>query len=584
MNFKKVLFYYWKFLRKHIVAQVFVLLGFGIGVMGTTVLIPLIYKEIIDTVTQGGGDTYERLSQLLLFLAATIVGYNIFFRVGEYSLIKSQSKIIKELYDFSFNELQKHSYVFFSNSFVGGLVAKTKRFVHSFETIHDQVVFQLWMSGVALLSSLIVLWRESVVLGVAFFVWLLFYSLVVKIMVKWQVPKSLASAKADTKTTSRYADIVTNILTVKMFGSGKKEEESFKEVTTNEEEKRTAAWMQQNFWNSMIQSLTIGVFNIVIIWFVINLWKNGVVPTGTIVLVQVYVLTSFNIVWGMSRSIIRTSTAVADAAEMIKIFNKEPDVKDPEEPQQLIVKEGRIDFKKVSFEYKDGEDVFNELDLSIKPGEKVALVGYSGAGKTTVVKLLLRFLDIDSGVIEIDGQDISKVAQDDLRKNIAYVPQEPSLFHRSIKENIGYGKDDATFENIIAAAKKAEAHDFIEKLKKGYDSLVGERGVKLSGGERQRVAIARAILKDAQIVILDEATSSLDSLAEEKIQKALADLMKDKTTIVIAHRLSTVKKMDRIIVFDDGNIVESGTHDELLEKGRVYYNLWQSQIGGFSVN
>jgi ATP-binding cassette, subfamily B, bacterial len=198
--------------------------------------------------------------------------------------------------------------------------------------------------------------------------------------------------------------------------------------------------------------------------------------------------------------------------------------------------------------------------------------------------LLLRFLDIDSGVIEIDGQDISKVAQDDLRKNIAYVPQEPSLFHRSIKENIGYGKDDATFENIIAAAKKAEAHDFIDKLKKGYDSLVGERGVKLSGGERQRVAIARAILKDAQIVILDEATSSLDSLAEEKIQKALADLMKDKTTIVIAHRLSTVKKMDRIIVFDDGNIVESGTHDELLEKGRVYYNLWQSQIGGFSVN
>ncbi len=584
MNFKRILLYYWKFLRKHLVAQIFVLLGFGIGVLGTTVLIPLVYKEIIDTVIQGMPDAYGRLQELLIILALGILGYNIFFRIGEYALIKSQSKIIKELYDFSFHTLQKHSYVFFSNSFVGGLVAKTKRFVRSFETLHDQLIFQIWMSGVALLSSLVVLWRESSLLGAAFFIWLFLYSFLVKLMVKWQIPKSLASAKADTKTTSQYADIVTNILTVKMFGSGNREEDNFKKTTSSEEEKRTAAWMQQNFWNSMMQSITIGVFNIVIIWFVINLWREGVVQTGTIVLVQVYVLTSFNIVWGISRSIIRVSSAITDSAEMIKIFEKEPEVKDIENPKELKVKEGRVDFKKVSFIYKDGEDVFNELNLSIKPGEKVAFVGYSGAGKTTVVKLLLRFLDIDHGVIEIDGQDISQVRQDDLRESIAYVPQDPSLFHRTVRENIGYGKEGVTFKEIVEAAKKAEAHEFIVNLKDGYDSLVGERGIKLSGGERQRIAIARAILKDAPIVILDEATSSLDSLVEEKIQKALTDLIENKTTIIIAHRLSTIKRMDRIVVFDNGEVIESGSHEDLLQKKGVYYRLWQSQVGGFVIN
>jgi len=581
MNFKSIFKYYWKFLRKYLYSQVFLLLGYGIAAVGTTVVIPLIYKGIIDAVSERPEDVYERLGMLIFLLGITIVIYNIFFRMADYLLIKSQSKIIKELYDYSLEKLQKHSYTFFSNSFVGGIVAKTKRFVFAFELLHDQFIFHVWMSGISLLSSFIVLWYQSWILGVVFLAWMVLYSVLVRFMVKWQIPKSLASAEADTKTLSRYADMITNNLTIKMFGSELRELKNYKKATDEHEKKRTTAWMQLSFWNNMLNGLVIGFFNIVIIWFAVRLWTQGVVSAGTIALVQVYILTSFNIVWSISRSIIKASSALTDADEMIKIFNKEIDVKDPEKPKKLNIKKGEIEFKDVSFAYDEPNKVFEKLNIIIKPGEKVALVGSSGSGKTTIVKLLLRFIDIQEGIIMIDGQNITEVLQDDLRKQIAYVPQDPSLFHRSIKENIGYAKPEASFSKIIDVAKHAYIHDFIKSLPHGYDSLVGERGIKLSGGERQRVAIARAMLKNSPIVILDEATSSLDSIVEESIQKALWKLMKGKTTIVIAHRLSTIKRMDRIIVFDQGRIIEEGTHSSLLRKNKTYAKLWKSQVGGF---
>ncbi len=582
MNFKSILKHYWKFLKKYIPSQVAVLTGFGIGALITTVIIPIIYKNIIDTVSIHPPDAHEQLNLLVIFLILSIIAHNIFFRMGDYFLINSQSKILKELHDYSLEKLQNHSYSFFSNSFVGGLVAKTKRFIHAFETLHDQFIFQFWMSGIALTASLWVLWYQSWKLGFAFLIWLILYSFLVRLMVNWQIPKSLANAEADTMTTSRYADIITNILTMKMFGTGKRELVNFKKTTGHQEEKRTAAWMQQSFWNGIIQSATIGLFNIVIIWIAIDLWKEGIIPAGTIVLVQLYVLTSFNIVWSISKNVIRISSALTDADEMTKILDREPSVKDLPNPDKISISKGRIEFKDVTFTYGESNNpVFDKLDLVIEPGEKIALVGHSGAGKTTIVKLLLRFTDIQKGVITIDGQDISKVSQEELRKEIAYVPQDPSLFHRSLKENIAYAKPEASFSEIISIARDAQAHDFIDRLPKKYDSLVGERGIKLSGGERQRIAIARAMLKNSPIVILDEATSSLDSLAEEKIQKALDRLIKGKTTIAIAHRLSTIRKMDRIIVFDNGKIAETGSHRSLLQKKGIYSKLWKSQVGGF---
>ncbi len=576
MNIKSILKHYWKFLKKRLLSQVVLLFSFGFAAIGTTVVVPLIYKEIINTVSNGSPEVYEELSMLIIFLAIAIVVYNIFFRIGDYVLIKSQSEMIKEINDYTLEKLQDHSYEFFTESFVGGLVAKGKRFVRAFETLHDQFIFHIWMNGIALFSSIIVLWTESWVLGASFLAWLVMYCFILRFMVKLQIPKSLINAEADTKTTGSYADIIGNILTIKMFGNADKEMEEFKKVTNYQEEKRRIAWMQENFWNGMIQSGVIGIFNIAIIWIVVDLWKQGVVPAGVIVLVQVYVITSFNIVWNISRNIIRASSALTDADEMVRILDKQAGVQDQENPEEVRFKKGKIDFKDVVFCYDKSNVVFNKLNMSINPGEKVALVGHSGAGKTTIIKLLLRFIDIQSGAIEIDGQDITKVKQDDLRNNIAYVPQDPSLFHRSIRENIAYGKLDATDKEIEEVSKKAYADGFIKKLPCRYDTLVGERGVKLSGGERQRVAIARAMLKEAPIVILDEATSALDSLVEEKIQDALEKLTKGKTTIVIAHRLSTISKMDKIIVFDKGNIVEIGTHKELLKKKGIYSDLWNS--------
>jgi ATP-binding cassette, subfamily B, bacterial len=273
---------------------------------------------------------------------------------------------------------------------------------------------------------------------------------------------------------------------------------------------------------------------------------------------------------------------MGDARDMVEILKIEAEVKDPQKPQKVRIGHGEIKFQSVQFQHSGSDEaIFEDFNLDISAGEKVGLVGHSGSGKTTFTRLLLRFSDIDGGKILIDGQSISAITQADLRKNIAYVPQEPLLFHRTISENIAYGNGKASNKEVETAAKSSHAAEFIEKLPNGYETLVGERGVKLSGGQRQRIAIARAMLKDAPILMLDEATSSLDSESEKYIQDALWKLMEGRTAIVIAHRLSTIQRMDRIVVLDDGQVVEQGTHKELLDAGGTYARLWAHQSGGF---
>src|SRR3989344_3673316 len=331
----------------------------------------------------------------------------------------------------------------------------------------------------------------------------------------------------------------------------------------------------------LIQHILIIIVQSVTLYLMIMLWLQGKISTGTIVLIETYMVMVSNDLWEFGNSLTRFMKSTADMKEMVDIFEITPDILDLKNPEALKIKNGHIVFKDVSFKYQSGQEVFNNFNLDIKPGERVGLVGHSGAGKSTITNLVLRFVDVVDGSIIIDGQDIRNVTQDDLRSTISFVPQESVLFHRTIRENISYGKQNATDEEIISAAKKAHADEFISKLHKKYDTFVGERGVKLSGGERQRVAIARAMLKDSPILILDEATSSLDSVSESYIQDAFNELMKGKTTMVIAHRLSTVQKMDRIIVLDHGKIAEEGTHKELLDKNGVYAELWSHQTGGF---
>jgi ATP-binding cassette subfamily B protein len=325
--------------------------------------------------------------------------------------------------------------------------------------------------------------------------------------------------------------------------------------------------------------------NIMVIILSVLLAVQGIIEVGTIYLALTFTVAIMRRLWDLNNTFRSFTRVFGDARDMAEILQIPPEVEDPVNPRSFKPSNGEITFENVTFHYKEDsvdKALFKKLNLSIKNGEKIGLVGPSGGGKTTITKLLLRFMDIQEGKINIDGIDISSVAQQDLRKYISYVPQEPLLFHRSITDNISYGNVAASKKEIKMAASKAHADEFISQLPEGYDTLVGERGVKLSGGQKQRIAIARAMLKDAPILVLDEATSALDSESEQLIQDALWKLMAGKTAIVIAHRLSTIQKMDRIIVLDNGKIVEEGTHKELAKKKNgLYARLWNHQSGGF---
>lgn len=582
MNIGVVFKYYWPHIKRYKKSVALVFLSYGLAVAGSSIISPVLYKQIIDIASgsTNPAETFPTFFNIFIFLGIVLFSYNIFYRVADYAMAWCQSQMIKDIVDDAFLRVQRHSYEFFSGTFTGSLVAKVRRYARSFEQICDQIVFSAWMNGLQLIFGLIVLTYFSLVLGAIFLVWIIIYLAVTFIFVRKKFEKDLQEAEADSKTTGALADVVTNMLNVKMFASQEREFSNFAQMTRIEENKRRIAWNFQNL-QFMFQGYFIAAFEFIGMFTVIYLWSKGVVSTGTIVLAQIYIFASFDVVWNVGRNFTRTMRAFAEAKEMVDIFEKLVSVKDPENPQRRKIGKGEIQIKNVSFSYKEGRKVFDNFSLRITPGEKVGLVGHSGAGKTTITKLLLRFVDVQKGGVFIDGQDISKITQNDLRSKIAYVPQDPILFHRTIKENIAYSRPEASEEEIINAAKKSHAHDFIMRFPNGYDTYVGERGIKISGGERQRVAIARAMLKNAPILILDEATSSLDSISEKHIQDAFDEIMKGRTTIVIAHRLSTIQKMDRVVVFDKGKIAEEGTHGNLIAKKGLYYKLWKHQSRGF---
>jgi ATP-binding cassette, subfamily B, bacterial len=574
-----VLRHFWLFIRNHIPGTITLLLGYALAIGLASLLLPLLYKEIIDIVIGSDVALREDLFRIVLYVALAILAYNFLFRLADYVLLRVQLGTLKEASDNAMAKLTQHSYAYFAGEYVGSIVSKTRRYVNAFETLQDQVVFNITMNSVTLVGAVAILFYQAPVLGLAFMGWFILYCVLIFILVRIQVPKTAAVAEADSAVGARYADTITNILTVKMFGAEKRETKQFEHTTEKHRALRHHALMQEVFWNGIIQGVLIGVFNVAMLWITIELWLDGVISAGTIVLVQLYVMSSFDMVWRMSRDIVRVSAALTDAHEMVQILERPLDVEDKAVTIPLRVTDGAVTFSHVSFGYGEDTSVIHDLDLAIRPGEKVALVGHSGAGKTTMVKLLLRFVDPTSGAVLIDGTDIRDVPQTELRKHIAYVPQEPLLFHRSIYENIAYGKTDATKEQIEDVARKAKVHEFVERIPEGYESLVGERGVKLSGGERQRIAIARAMLKDAPIVLLDEATSSLDSISEHMIQQAFEALMEGRTTIAVAHRLSTIRHMDRIIVLEHGTVVEQGDHATLLARRAFTPNFGTPRLG-----
>lgn len=582
VNIRGVVTCYWETVRNYRGFVALTLLGFGLGSGLSNVALPLIYRRIIDTISNASdrADVAASLMTSFWWLAALVILYNIFYRAGDYSIVYLQSNVMKDLSDRTFTAIEKHSYKFFSDNFTGGLVAKARRFVRTFETLYDYILFTLWTSVLNMIGIFPVLFWTAPKVGFIFFAWAIVYIIVVRFLTKKKSVYDAEAAEHDSRVSARLSDAISTMLVIKMFASGTKERSAFEKVTSAEETARRTSWNYQNF-TFVVQGILMGALELGSMYVALQLWLSGSISTGTVVLVQIYLAHVMQVFWQLGRVLGKITRSFADAEEMVEIFDAESDVVDVEHARELKAKSGAVQFDSIDFAYPNGTPVFEKFSFEVKSGEKIGLVGASGSGKSTLTKLLLRFYDPQAGQILIGGQDIHKVRQNDVRRAVAYVAQEPILFHRSLRENIMYGKENATEEELIAASRKAHAHEFIMRLEQGYDTMVGERGVKLSGGERQRVALARAILKDAPILVLDEATSALDTISEKLIQDALDELMKNKTVLVIAHRLSTIRKMDRIVVLDGGAIVEEGTHDELLVRDGAYADLWRHQTDGF---
>jgi ATP-binding cassette subfamily B protein len=491
------------------------------------------------------------------------------------------SRLIAEVNQASFSCLHKHSFSFFSNNFSGSLVKKVNYFARAIEDILDNIIWSLIPLVVYGVIIVWVLWQRNFIMGAGTLVWLLIFFFSNFFFSNWKYKFNVEANEAVSRNTAFLADTITNFSSLKLFNGYQRETKRFSELSEELRRKNRFTWNMDEIFNA-ISALLMIILEVGLFYYSIILWREKIFTPGDFVMVQSYAILIINQSWQFGRMIRGFYRSFSDAEEMTVLLLSIPEILDKPGAKELKIAEGKIEFSKVLFCYHETRQVLCDFNLQIRGGEKVALIGPSGAGKTTVIKLLLRNYDLTGGHILIDGQDTAGVTQESLWQSISLVPQDPVLFHRTLKENIRYGRPEATDAEVLEASKMAHCDEFIADLPESYETFVGERGIKLSGGERQRVAIARAILRNSPILVLDEATSSLDSESEGLIQDALEKLMKDKTVIVIAHRLSTIRKMDRIIFIDEGQIKEEGTHEDLEKKENgLYRHLWELQAGGF---
>lgn len=545
---------------------------------------PYIISLLIDTITGFQGDRSEMWSAVstpLIYGATLWICLEISYRLSGFTAARVFPRLEASLRLAMFDYVQRHSYSYFSTNFAGSLSNKISDMTNSMTHV-IQFVMQLFFPVFV-----------GIILSTTFFAFLSpLFALILGIWIVVHIGICLAfsgrcaelsnvHAESRSKLAGKIVDSFTNHLNVRLFSRYRFEREFLAQSQHDEFQKHVKSLKTIEY---MKIGLGIASFlgpGVAINWLMLYSWQQGSITTGEVVFIFNTVWNITMMVWMAGLEIPNFFKEVGVCKQALNIIKNPHDIIDPPKTATLKAHRGEIVFENVAFNYTPNQIVFKDKNLTINAGTKVGLVGFSGSGKTTFVHLILRYFDVDDGRILIDGQDIATVTQDSLRESIAMIPQDASLFHRTLMENIRYGRPDATDEEVIAAAKLASCHEFIERLPEKYNTLAGERGIKLSGGQRQRIAIARAILKNAQILILDEATSALDSLTEKDVQDTMDILMQGRTTIVIAHRLSTLSGMDRIIVFKEGKVVEDGTHDELLSREQHYASMWNMQAGGF---
>lgn len=574
--------FFWSFIKPRSTTYAIIILLMA-SASFTGVIQPYMLKMIIDSVVDYTGDRAYIFGVVALPLIAYIL-FNILhdfsYRIYEWIRMGTIPNMKIEMRSTLFNYTMQHSHRYFQEKLSGSLSNKIMDMVRGFENIDLCVVDIFIPCTLSFLMSSVILWTVHWSFGLFIFFWFILYNAFLIIYGKKCLAYSDEQSEANSHLSGRLVDVFRNMATVRMFARIPFENSYFNKFQEYEKEKFKNV-LRHTWYTHLFQGIASTIMMCAMILTAIYGWQQGWVSIGDFTLIT---QTSYSLMifcWWMGSQYPYFFKELGVCKQALELINTPHEITDSPGAKAIHVTKGNVRFTDVSFHYVPGRYIFKSHNLDIQPGEKIGLVGYSGSGKTTFVNLIQRYYDIPEGKILIDNQDISKVSQQSLREQIAVIPQDPILFNRTLMENIRYGRLNATDEEVMEAAKLAHCHEFITELKEGYHSLVGEGGVKLSGGQRQRIAIARALLKNAPILILDEATSALDSVTERMIQKSLYNLMKDKTTIVIAHRLSTLLHMDRILVFKAGQIIESGTHSKLLEINGYYAHLWNLQNHGF---
>lgn len=556
---------------------------FEAGQAACTILLPYAVKEIIDAVTlanEKGADVFDATQNPLILFGLLNLGIVLFSRASGAVLVTTGPRLRADIRKSLFQYLQHHSHRYFISHFAGSLANRIAEV--SMSTMHTlwAITFDFYPLIIKSLVALAVLFTASSELALVLSLWLAAYVYISFVLAKRCRAYAKDFAEARSLVTGKVVDSVTNVMNAKMFARRRFEEDYLTDYLNHEVDHalRTYWFMEKLRWFQFTAAMVLMVAMVV---FALKIWSEGDMSVGEFSMVAGLAIMLIEAARGLSRSFLEFFEYIGNISDGVSVFIQPHEIVDKPGATTLKVGRGEIAFRDVSFCYKEGVRIFDHLSVTIEPGQQVGLVGFSGSGKSTFANLILRLFEPQEGVIAIDGQDILSVTQDSLRESVSMIPQDPMLFHRSLMENIRYGRLEASDDDVVDAAKKAHAHEFILQTENGYASLVGERGVKLSGGQRQRIAIARAILKDAPILILDEATSALDSVTERKIQQGLNYLMQHKTVVVVAHRLSTIAHLDRILVFHEGRIIEDGSHAELLRRNGHYAHLWNMQAGGF---